>query len=121
MPRVRRGSAARCTAHGGDCAVSGGSSYRSAYCARVGPLSRWQASTGPVDEAGEWADLAREAAAKAERRGEDGVLAAVEMRSAQRSWDALTPAQRCASIDGEDANLAAIIAASTAEMERQRP
>lgn len=85
--------------HGTDCAVSGGSSYRSAYCARA----KGEPPTAfPVEAR---AILAR--CSPVELAARDAVHAA--------TLAAMTPAERCARADSADARVAQQIATFRAE------
>ena len=119
MPRAKT-AGARCVKHGTDCALGGGSSYRSGYCARLPRPTKWETPREAV--ADDERDRNLEALVIERRAADEGVSLAdaaaaleAEWAAGRAAWARLTPVQRCQSRDGEDAELAARIAASRAK------
>ena len=119
MPRAKT-EGARCVKHRTDCALGGGSYYRSAYCARLPRPTKWQTPREAVSD--DERDHELEALVIEHRAADDGVsiddaAAALEAEWAagRAAWARLTPVQRCQARDGEDAELAELIAASRAK------
>lgn len=105
MPVLRQRRNMHCAHHGDDCALGGGSSYRSAYCARLTP-SDWTPTAEDVE-------LVAEARAKLAGVTLAGALAGQDAEA--KRWARLTPVQRCKVRDGQDAELAALIGRARAE------
>ncbi|MCZ2824186.1 MULTISPECIES: hypothetical protein [unclassified Modestobacter] len=110
MPRAKTGSGARCVKHGTDCAIGGGSTYRSAHCSRAPRPTEWDtaASDQPDPELVELL-TERRAAATGVPLTEAADALAVELSAGAKAWAKLTPVQRCEARDGEDAELAELI------------
>lgn len=118
MPLARAASGVRCVKHGTDCAISNGSNYRSAYCARVPKPSRWDPPAAPDVERDPELDgllIERRATDAGVSLDEAANALAVEWAAGRAAWARLTPVQRCQARDGEDAELAELIAASRAK------
>lgn len=100
--------------HGTDCAIGGGSSYRSAYCARLPRPTKWETprEAVPVDERDHELEtllIERRAAATGVPLTDAAAAFEADRLAGAKAWAKLTPAQRCQSLDGEDAELAALI------------
>ena len=116
MPRAKTAGAA-CVKHGTDCAIGGGSTYRSAHCARLPRPTKWEAPREAVT-----ADPELDALLIERRAADTDVpldVAAAAFRgdrlAGAKAWATLTPVQRCEARDGEDAELAALIASARVE------
>jgi hypothetical protein len=118
MPRAKP-SGAQCVKHGTDCAIGGGSSYRSAHCARLPRPTKWETpreavSTDERDHELETLLIERRAAATGVPFAEAAAGFEADRLAGAKAWARLTPAQRCESLDGEDAELAALVATARA-------
>ena len=116
MP-LARSSGARCVAHGALCSIGAGSSYSSARCARAPRPSKWDAPAEPTDQRDAELDglLVEDRAAEAGVPLDEAADAlAAEWAAGAKAWATVSPAQRCQALDGEDAELAELIAVARA-------
>lgn len=118
MPRAKAAGGA-CAKHGTDCALGGGSIYRSAFCARLPRPTKWETPRDAVsaDQRDPELDellIEHRAAATGVPLPEAAAALAIEWAAGAKVWAKLTPVQRCQARDGEDAELAEMIAVARA-------